>query len=174
MLGIQQLAGKNGFLGKLIRVEGGNALLGGAELLVGQSCLFQTVQLPMPGQQQGGPVTDHQILRSDGHALGGDLLDFLPEIFRVQGNAVAQNVHDTLPEDTGGQQVQGKLAVLIDNGMTGVAAALITYDDVVVLGQKVHHPALAFVTPVDSYDCSISHVQHPPYRWASRRRIISA
>ena len=174
MLGIQQFAGKNGFLGKLIRVEGGNALLGGAELLVGQSCLFQAVQLPMPGQQQGGPVTDHQILRSDGYALGGDLLDFLPEIFGVQGDTVAQNVHDTLPEDTGGQQVQGKLAVLIDNGMTGVAAALITDDNVIAVGQKIYHPTLAFVTPVDSYDCSISHVQRPPYRWASRRRIISA
>ena len=174
MLGVQQLSGKNGLLSVLVRIEGGNALLGGAELLVGQSGLFQTVQLPMPGHQQGGPVTDHQILRSDGHALGGDLLDLLPQVLRVKGNTVAQNVHDTLPENTGGQQMQGELAVLIDNGMTGVAAALITHDDVVVLGQKVNHPAFAFVTPVDSYDCSISHVQSPPYRWASRRRIISA
>ena len=53
--------------------------------------------------------------------------------------------------------MQGKFAVLIDDRMTGVAAALIANDDIIVLGQQVYHPALALVAPVDANDCAVSH-----------------
>ena len=51
--------------------------------------------------------------------------------------------------------MQGKLALLVDDGMTGVAAALIADDHVIVAGQQVHHAALALVAPVDTYDGAI-------------------
>ena len=66
---IEQLPGQDGLLLVFVRIEGGNALLGGAVFLVPQALLLQGVQVPVPGQQQGGPVTDLQILRRDGHAL---------------------------------------------------------------------------------------------------------
>ena len=53
--------------------------------------------------------------------------------------------------------MQRKFAVLIDDRMAGIAAALITNDDIVVLGQQVYHPALALVAPVDANDCAVSH-----------------
>ena len=74
-------------------------------------------------------------------------------IFRFSG--VAQDVHHTLAEDAGGQQVQGKLAELVHHGMAGVAAALIADHHVVVRGHQVYHAALALVSPVDSHDGTI-------------------
>ena len=58
MLRVQQFPGQDGLLGEFIRIEGSNALLGGAKFLVGQSCVLQAVQLPVLGHQQGGPVAD--------------------------------------------------------------------------------------------------------------------
>ncbi len=78
-----------------------------------------------------------------------------PQALAVQGHAVAQNVHDALAENAGGQQVQCKLAVLVDDGVTGVAAALIADDHVIVLGEQVHHAALSLIAPVDTYDGAI-------------------
>ena len=51
--------------------------------------------------------------------------------------------------------MQGELAQIIDDGVTGVAAALITNDYILIAGEQVHHAALAFVAPVDSYDGAI-------------------
>ena len=58
--------------------------------------------------------------------------------------------------------MQGKFAVLIDNGMAGIAAALIADNDVIVFGQQIDHASLALVTPVDADDYSISHFGFPP------------
>lgn len=108
----------------------------------------------MPGQQQGGPVADLQIVGGDGHSLAHHILHLVVQAFAVQGYAVAQNVYHALTEDAGGQQVQGKLALFVDNSVAGVAAALVAHHDVVLAGEQVHHAALSLVAPVDAYDCS--------------------
>ena len=108
ILGVEELTRLQGLLLVLIRVEGGDALLGGAVLLVLEALLLQGVQLPVPGQEQGGPVADLQVLRGDGDAGGPDALHLVIKILAVQGHAVAQDVHHALPEDAGGQQVQGE------------------------------------------------------------------
>ena len=152
---VQQLAGHDGLLLVLVRIERGDALLGGAVLLVRQAGLLQGVQVPVPGQQQGRPVADFQVLRRDGHALVHDVGHLSPQALAIQSHAVAQDVHHTLAEDAGGQQVQGKLAELVHHGMAGVAAALIADHHVVVRGHQVYHAALALVSPVDSHDGTI-------------------
>ena len=58
--------------------------------------------------------------------------------------------------------MQGKLAQIIDDGVTGVAAALIAHDHVIVAGEQIHHAALALVAPVDAYDGAIRHNEKPP------------
>lgn len=108
----------------------------------------------MPGQQQGGAVADLQVLRGNGHALADDILHLGPQALAIQGHAIAQDVHHILAEDTGGEQVQGKLAQLVDHGVSGIAASLVTHHHVVFTGEEVYHPALALVTPVDAHDCS--------------------
>ena len=158
MLGIQQLSGQDGLLGIFVGIEGGNALLGGAELLVGQPGLLQAVHQPVPGHQKAGAVRDLQVFRSQGNALGADFFHFLPQVLRVQRDAVAQDVYNALAENAGGQQMQGKFAVFIDDGVARVAAALVADYDVVVLGQQVNHAALALVAPVNANDCAVSHM----------------
>ena len=152
---IQQLTGHDGLFLVLVGVEGSDALLGGAVLLVLEAGLLQTVQVPVPGQQQRGTVADLQVLGGDGNALAGNIGDLGPQALAVQRHAVAQNVHDTLAENAGGQQVQCELALLVDDGVAGVAAALITDQHVTVLSQQVHHAALSLIAPVDTYDGAI-------------------
>ena len=155
LFGVHQFPCQNGFLLIFIGIEGGNALLRGTVFLVLQAKLLQLVKLPVPGQKQRSPVADHQVFGGQGNALSGDSFHFLPEIFRVQCHAVAQNVHHTRAENAAGQQMQGKFAVLIDDRMAGVAAALIAHHDIVVLRQQIHHTSLALIAPVDSHDCTI-------------------
>ena len=156
-LPIEQLAGQEGLFLILIGIEGGDALLGGAIGMILQAGFLQAVQLAMPGQQQGGPIADAQVIRRQGDALGADLLHLDPEVFQIQGHAVAQDVQDALPEDAGGQEMEGEFAIFVDDGMAGVAAALVADDDVVAFGEEVDHAAFAFVAPVDAYNCAVAH-----------------
>jgi len=155
MVGVQQLAGQDGLFLVLVGIEGGDALLGGAVLLILQPLLLQGVQLPVPGQQQTGPFADQQILGGDVHAALADGVDLLEQILAVQGHAVAQDVHDTGAENAGGQQMQGELALFVDDRVPGVSAALIAHHHVILLGEVVHHAALALVAPVDTHDRAI-------------------
>ena len=162
VVGIQQLTGLNGLFLVLVGIERSDALLGGAVHLVLQAGLLQRVQLPVPRQQQGSPMADHQILRRDADACGAERLHLLHQIFAVQRHAVAQNVHHAAAENAGGQQVQGKFAHVVDDGVARVAAALIPYHYVILLRQVVHHAALTLVAPVDAYDRAIRHCSLPP------------
>ena len=51
--------------------------------------------------------------------------------------------------------MQGELAPLVHYRVSGVAAALVADHHVVVLGQQVHHAALALVAPVNAYNGAI-------------------
>ena len=57
--------------------------------------------------------------------------------------------------------MEGKLSLFIDYRMSGIAAALIADDHIVVLCEQIDHPALAFITPVDADDCTHSHFLSP-------------
>ena len=169
MIGMQEFTRHNGLFLVLIRVERRNALLGGAVLFILQAGFLQTVLETVPGQQQRRPVADFQVVRGDGYAFLGNILHFLPQVFRVNGDAVSQDVHNTLPENAGGQQMQGEFAMLIDHGVAGVAAALVTDDDVIILGEQIDHASLALVTPVDADDYGISHFGFPPFCYCKGR-----
>ncbi len=115
----------------------------------------------MPGQKQGSAVADFQVLGSQGHAFGLHLLHFLPKVLTVQGDAVAEDIDDAVPEDTGGEQMEGELSLFVDDGMPRVAAALIPDHYVIVLRHKVDHTAFSLVAPVDAYDGAIRHNEKP-------------
>ena len=156
-VGIEQLAGQHGLFGVLVGIERRDALLGGAEFLVGQTLFLQLVLQAMPGEQQGGAVADHEIVRRERDALAHHILHFDAEVFGVKRHAVAQHIDHIRPEDAGWEQMQGELPVLVDDRMPRVAAALIAHDDVVFLRQQIDHAALAFIAPVDAYNCAVIH-----------------
>ena len=152
---VKEVAHLDARFGVLVGVEGGDALLGGAVLLICKALLFQVVQITVPGQKQAGPVADLQIFRGDGDALGHHVLHLRPEALAVHGHAVAQDVHHPVPKNAGGQQMQGEFALFVHHRVSGVAAALVADHYVVVLRQQVHHAALALVAPVDAYNGAV-------------------
>ena len=80
------------------------------------------------------------------------------EIVNVQRHAGANDVHNILMEHAGGQQMQGEFAHIVDNGVPGVAAALIPHHHIVLPCQVIHHAAFTLVAPVDPHDRAISHI----------------
>ena len=54
--------------------------------------------------------------------------------------------------------MQGKFAHVVDDGVPGVTAALISHHHIVLCRQVIHHAALALVTPVNPYDRAICHI----------------
>ena len=113
----------------------------------------------MIGEDDGCAVRNLEVLRRDGHARVLERGHFLPEVLNVDDDAVAQHVHDAGQADAGRNQMQGKLAVFVHNGVTGVVAALIAADDVVFSGDQVDHTTLALVAPVDTHNCAVAHVR---------------
>ena len=55
--------------------------------------------------------------------------------------------------------MQGEFALLVDDGMPGVASSLIPDHDVIRFGHEVDHAAFSLVSPVDSYDRSVGHFE---------------
>jgi hypothetical protein len=53
--------------------------------------------------------------------------------------------------------MQFESSVLVDHVMSDIAAALETNDDVKGFGKQVDHPALAFISPVDTHDRCARH-----------------
>ena len=159
LLRVVQLPGEDSLFLVLVRIERGDALPGGAVLFVGQASFLQRVQLPVPGQKQRGPVTDFQVFRADRHAFFPQGFDLDPEVFGVQRDTVAQNIHNAGVKNAGGQQMQRKLPIVVDDGVARVAASLIADDHVKVLRQQIDHAALALVAPVDAHDRTGFHVK---------------
>ena len=119
--------------------------------------LLQRVLLPVPGQEQGRALAYEQVFRSYANSAAAQLLHLLQETLAVQRHAGTQDVQHPGPEHARGQQVQRKFAQLIFHRVARVPAALVADDGVAVLGEQVHHPALALVAPVEAYHCAQPH-----------------
>ncbi len=149
---MEQVAQTQGLFAVLVAVSIGDAAPGGAEsaALLGKAVFFQTILHLVPGHGDGGLVGEFQVLRADGHAAGFDGLHFICEMVKVDDHAGAQHTGDIRMQDAGGQQVQDELALLGDDSVSGIVAALIAGNDIGVFGQQVDDTAFALIAPVDS------------------------
>ena len=148
---IEQVAQLDADLGVFVRVEGGDAALGGAEGLAAQSLLLIGVLQHMIGHQQLHPLGDHQI--GGGSVLRLNVLQLGHQLLHVQCHAVADDIGHMGVERAGGQDVQGEAAIIVDDGVAGIGAALEADHDVGMFRQQVCDLTLAFVAPVRAYDC---------------------
>ena len=144
---------------RLVRVERRDPLLGGAVFFVLEPGFLQGVQLAMPGQKDGRPGADLQILRCDAHAGRAKRFHLRPQVFKIQGHVAAEDVDDAFPKHAGREQMQREFAQVVDHRMPRVSPALIANDVIIPLRQQIDHAALAFVAPVDPYDCTVSHLR---------------
>ena len=94
--------------------------------------------------------------------LIGQLVHFLQKFADVQGYAVADNIGDMIVKDAGGKLMQGETAVIVDDGVVSVAAALKTDDHIRLRGQHIGDFSLALVAPVGAYDC-LYHEKPPAF-----------
>ena len=136
----------------LVRVGGGDAAAGGAELLVRQTVLLQAVEQLVVRHADNGLVADLQVLRRDGDAAGTQTLGPVEHVLRINDHAGAEHVHGLVAQDAARHEIEHELALVVDDGVAGVVAALIAHDDVVLLAEQVDHAAFALVAPVDTYD----------------------
>jgi hypothetical protein len=78
----------------------------------------------------------------------GKLLDSIYEDFRVNNHTVCNYTNGIRSDRTAWQQVQGKLGVAYDNGMSGVGPAAVAHNDVAFLSKDIYNFAFSLVTPL--------------------------
>jgi len=69
----------------------------------------------------------------------------------MNGAAGADDVHRLGIEDAGRHEVERELAVLVDDGMARVVAALEPDHQIGLERQQVDHPALTFIAPLRAH-----------------------
>ena len=132
-----------------IRIEGGNARLGRAKGPPAQARLLVLIKEHMIGHHHLNPVRDQQLRPYASRFQGGNLLE---ELTQVQRDTVADDVGHMGIKHTGGQLVQSKAAMLIDNGMPGIAATLEPDDHIGIPGQNICNLAFSLVAPIGAYN----------------------
>ena len=147
---VKQVAHLHADLGVLVGVEGGNAALGGTKGTAGQTLLLIGVLEHVIGHEDLTALRDDEV--GGGDALVGDGLQLVHQLADVQGHAVADDVGDVGVEGAGGEDVKGKAAVIVDDGVARVGSALKADDHVGRFGQHIGDLALALVAPVGAYD----------------------
>ena len=89
-------------------------------------------------------------------------VDLLEQHAEVDDDAVADDRGAAGAEDAAGQQVQGVLLAVDDDGVAGVVAAVELHDVVDAAAQQVGRLALAFVAPLGSDQHDRRHPGHLP------------
>src|SRR5215472_12987440 len=139
----------------LVGVCGTDAAPGGAQPVVAARLLFELVEEGVIAHDQVGALADDQVAWLD--AAFAELLDLADEDTRVGDHAVADDARDVGMQDAARDELELELAMLGDDGVPGVVAALGSDHHVGLLGEKVDQLALAFVSPLsadDDYDHS--------------------
>ena len=123
----------------------GGADLGAAALF--PRCFAGHVECRVKGQDQRTGFADAQ---ARAHLDTGlfQSLDFLEQLGYRQHHAVADVALHPRTHDAAGNQVQGRLDAVDDQGMAGVVAALKAHHALRTFGQPVNQLALAFIAPL--------------------------
>ena len=158
-----QIAHLNRFLHIFVAIDRADAAERRAEMILAEALLFPLILRRMNRQHHQRAIGNLQILRRNLNALFAQTADFLAQMLQIHDHARAQQVDRVAMENARRQQVQRKLAVFVHDRMTGVVAALIANDHIELIGKVIDHTTLAFVSPVDSNDCSIRHILHLIY-----------
>ena len=116
----------------------------------------QPVFLEVPGEDDVGPVAEHQVL-ADLDAAGHQPVDLLEQAGRVEHHAAGHDALHVGAEDAAGDQRELVGLAAGDHGVAGVGPALVADDDVVLLGQQIDDLALGLVAPLQTDDTRSRH-----------------
>ena len=132
-----------------IRIKRSNPRLGGAERPPTQTFLLVLIKEHMVRHHHLDPVRHQEIGPNPCLLQRGDLLE---ELTQIQRHTVADEVGHMGIKHAGGQLVQRKAAMLVDNGMPGIAATLKPNDHVGIPGQYICNLTLSFIAPIGAYN----------------------
>ncbi len=138
----------------LVGINRGDAASGRAEFLVGKALLLHDVLKLVIGQADSRAGADLEVSGRDAHTRLAESGALIVKVLKVDDHAVADDIDGRFAQYAGGQEVENELALLIDDGVPGVIAALIAADDVIIRGKQIDHAPLTLVAPVDSHDRS--------------------
>ena len=140
----------------LVGVAGADPAPRGADLQLAQLRLGRVVEEHVVGHDQVRVGADPQAREVD--ALGPQVVELARQHLRVDHDAVADRADPARVEDPGRDQVELPLhAVVTDDRVAGVVAALEANHEVRVLREQVGDLALALVAPLGAYDHDAGH-----------------
>ena len=151
---VQKLAHAECLFEVFVRINRRDPALGGTEFFIGKALLFEAVLLHVVRHGDDRAVGDLEVFGTDGDAGFAQARDLACKVFDVDDHAGAHHADHSFAQNARRQEIEDKLAPLVDDGVPRIVAALIAADDVEILGQKVDHAALALVSPVDADDRS--------------------
>ena len=140
----------------LVGVRGADALPGRAELAAAALAFVEAVECDVPRHEQVSPFRDAQVRRRDPALL--ERRDLLDEEREVDDRPGAEHADRVRVEDAGRDEVELEGALFVDDGVSGVVAALVADDEIRLLREEVRDLALALVAPLRSDDGGHRHV----------------
>ena len=140
----------------LVRVRRPDPHPGGAEHLAAPLPLVETIERDVPRQEEMRAVGHAEVRRRDAASL--ELLELLAEEREVDDGPRTEHAERARIEDAARHEVELEGAVLVDDGVSGVVAALEPDDQVRLLRQEVRDLAFAFVAPLSPDDGRHRHV----------------
>ena len=145
----------------LVAIAGTDAAQRGADRLAAGACLFkQAIFLEMPGENDVGPVADHEV-SAHVDAAGDQAVDFVQQAGRIEDHAGGDDALDLGAEDAAGDERQFEGLAAGDDGMAGIGPALVADDDIVLLGEQIDDLALGLVAPLQSDNTGGRHRNDP-------------
>ena len=85
-------------------------------------------------------------------------LDLAGEMSRVDDDTIGDDRDHVVVEDTRRYELQREPLTIDDDGVPSVVTALVTHDEVVLLGELIGDLRLPLVSPLGSHDDSYRHV----------------
>src|SRR5256886_2141698 len=140
----------------LVRVRGSDSHAGRAELLTAALALVEAVERDMPRHEEMRSIADAEVRRRDTASL--EIGELAAQECEVDDAARAEHTERLGVEDPARHEMELEGAVLVDDGVTGVVAALEPDDHIRLLRQEVRDLAFAFVAPLSTDDGRYRHV----------------
>ncbi len=142
----------------LVGVGRTDATLGGTDLTLAQCRFAGGIEFLVKREYDVGAVGDNKLVGPDADTLLLDAGNLGDQTYRIDDNAVADDVDLFVPQDAGGQQVKDVFGALGDDGVAGVVATLSADYDVRAFGQIIDDLALAFIPPLEAGDDGVHEI----------------
>ena len=160
VLGMQQIAHTYCFFHVFVGVHGAYSAARRTKLSVSKTILFKAVLRHVERTANHRFVADKQVFRGNFDACVVQTLYFTAKVLQIYYHTVAHHVYLVGAQNARRQKIEHETSLVVYYRVSGVVAALIANDYVLIFRQKVDHTSFTFVTPVDT-DNTCKHIFPP-------------